>query len=136
MEKTKVYLAIFDCGDGERFPRWFLTEQDALGVIGEFEDDNYGPPPDGPYEVETYVGSNVYNSACKANQELEFDLMQKDGFDLIFSYEGKEYYAYFYYDGEVAYYDGDLGLETELLKIPFETFMECPRYYRPEVDRA
>ena len=132
MEKTKVYYAIFDCGDGEHIARWYLTEQDALGAIGE--DDSYGAPPDGPYEVETYVGSNVYNSTREANQELEFDLMQKDGFDLIFSYEGKEYYAYFYGSGEVTYHDPLVWYGAELLKIPFETFMACPRYYRPEVE--
>lgn len=136
MEKTKVYFAIFDSGDGEHFARWFLDEQDAIKAMEEFEENNCGEPAEGPDAVETYIGSNVYNSAREAKQKVDFDLMRKSGHDLMFSYEGKEYYAYFCYGGEVTYYDRMVGLVRELLKIPFETFMACPRYYRPEVDRV
>lgn len=62
MEEVCIYASILNSGDGGIFIRWYLTEEEANK--SQEEDEGWC----GTYNVEdvqTFVGSNVYNEAIK-----------------------------------------------------------------------
>jgi hypothetical protein len=127
MEKIDLYYAIFDCGDGSSSVFWYLSQEEAIEAM---EEEKYGQSPDGPYVVETFVGSNIHLDAIDTNQRKAFDRLQKEGYDLLFSLDGQECLANFYGRIGVFYTPIVDGKETNMYQIAFCDFIACPIHYR------
>ena len=68
MEKTTIWYSIGNGGDGSAYLRWFLTEKES-----EYDQENmyegWGEICNG--SVETFIGSDIYNTAIEYSQEQQ-----------------------------------------------------------------
>jgi hypothetical protein len=74
VEIVKVWYSIRNCGDGSAYPYWFLTEEES-----EWDQDNqwegWGETCNG--SVETFVGSDIYKTACEMSKKQKLSRQKK-----------------------------------------------------------
>lgn len=70
MEKIKLYYNIIDSGDGSAWISWHLTEENR-NIAAKQEESDFMIAPISEGDVETFIGSDIYNYALQNDADLK-----------------------------------------------------------------